>query len=93
MSNTSTIAFAGVVLVSFLSVSALAFPAAPVNSKATLGVILAAGGCKLGFHQGPDGLCQSNETRQCPIGTHFSSRAEQCLRNCRLRSHAGLQIC
>jgi hypothetical protein len=93
MSNTSTIAFAGVVLVSFLSVGAQAFPAAPVDSKATFDVILAAGGCKLGFHQGLDGQCQSNETRQCPIGTHFSLRAEQCLRNCRLRGHAGLRIC
>ena len=71
MSNTSTIAFAGVVLAFFLSVSAWSFPAAAVDSA------------------------QSNETLHCPRGTHFSSRAGQCLRNCRLNrlSHGGLQIC
>ena len=81
MSNTSAIAFAGIVVASFLSVSAWSFPAAPVDSRAAFDVILAAG--------------QSKETLHCARGTHFSSRAGQCLRNCHLNrlSHAGLQIC
>jgi hypothetical protein len=79
MSNTSAVAFTGVMLASFLSVSVWAFPAAPVDSKATSDVILAAA-CKPGFHLA-DGKCEPNKRPYCGRGRHWSVAEQRCVRN------------
>jgi hypothetical protein len=83
MSKTSAVAVAGVVLASFLSAGAWAFPAAPRDSKAPSDVILVAEGCGPGFHRGPFGHCRPNEPphRICPPGWHFSAFRDRCVRN------------
>jgi hypothetical protein len=83
MSKTSALVVAGALLGSFLSVSAWAFPTAPVDSSASSHVILAAEGCGPGFHRGPLGHCRPNEGphRICPGGWHFSEFRGRCVRN------------
>jgi len=57
MSKTSALTLAGAAVGSFLSFSAWALPAAPLDSKANSDVILAAEGCGPGWHRGPFGHC------------------------------------
>lgn len=70
MSRTS-ITLAGAVLGSFLSVSAWAFPTAPVAPNASSDLILAAEGCGPGFHRGPHGHCRPDEHPVCGRGWHL----------------------
>ena len=65
MSNTSAIALSSVMLASLLSVSASAFPAAPLGSKASE-VILVAGKCKAGYHRDENGHCRPDEPHASP---------------------------
>ena len=82
MLKTSAFAFAGAVLGSFLSVSAWALPAVPLDSKAASDVILVADGCGPGFHRGPWGHCRPNlGYRICPFGWHFAPFWGRCVRN------------
>ena len=80
MSKTSALAFAGIVLGTFLSVSAQAFPAASLDSKATSNIILVAEGCGPGFHRGWFGRCRPNE-HVCQAGWHYSRFRGHCVRN------------
>ncbi len=83
MLKTSAFALTGALLGSFLSFSAWALPAAPLDSKAASDVILAAEGCGPGFHRGPYGRCRPNERprRICPPGWHFSPFRDRCVRD------------
>jgi hypothetical protein len=83
MLKTSAFAIAGAMLGSFLSVSAWALPAAPLDTKAASDVILAADGCGRGFHRGPFGHCRPNEWphRICPFGWHFAPFWGRCVLN------------
>lgn len=83
MSKTLPVALSAALLGSFMSVSAWAFPAAPVDSNAASDVILAAQGCGPGFHRGPYGRCRPNARprRVCPFGWHYSVYRRRCVRN------------
>jgi hypothetical protein len=82
MSKTSALAFAGVVLGSFLCASAWALTPAPVDSRAAPDVIPVAEGCGPGFHRNEFGHCRPNEYhRTCPFGWHFSEYRDHCVRN------------
>jgi hypothetical protein len=83
MLKTSVLACTGAALGVFLSVSAFALPAAPVDSKAASDVILAAEGCGPGFHRGRFDRCVPNEPphRICPRGWHFSPFRDRCVRD------------
>jgi hypothetical protein len=78
MSRTSIVALAGVALGSFLSVSAWAFPAAPVDSKAPSNVILAADGCGRGNHRGEHGRCERDDRDHCSRGRHWHEGHGRC---------------
>ncbi len=80
MSRTSILTVAGAVMGSFLSVSAWAFPAAPVNSK-TPELILVADGCGPGWHRGPYGHCERNffPRRVCGPYWHWSPFWGRCV--------------
>jgi hypothetical protein len=77
MTRTSGLAFSGIVLASFLSVSAWAFPAAPVDSKAPSNVILAADGCGKGSHR-DEGRCSRDDRDHCARGRHWHEGHGRC---------------
>jgi hypothetical protein len=78
MTKTSGLAFSGVVLGSFLSVSAWAFPAAPVDSKAPSSIILAAEGCGGGNHRNEHNRCVRDDHDHCGGGRHWHEGHGRC---------------
>lgn len=80
MTRTLGLAFSGIVLGSFLSVSAWAFPAAPVDSKATSSIILAAEGCGRGSHREEHGRCVRDDRDHCARGRRWHEGHGRCER-------------
>jgi hypothetical protein len=78
MTRTSGLAFSGIVLGSFLSVTAWAFPAAPVDTKAPSHVILAADGCGSGKHMDEHGHCAKDDRDHCASGRHWHEGHGRC---------------
>jgi hypothetical protein len=72
------LAFSGVVLASFLSTGAWAFPAAPVNSAAPSNVILAADHCGKGNHRDEHGHCVRDDRDHCAAGRRWHEEHGRC---------------
>jgi hypothetical protein len=77
MTRISALAFCGIMLGSFLSVSAGAFPGAPVDSKALSSIILAADKCGKGNHR-ENGRCVRDERDHCASGRRWHEEHGRC---------------
>ncbi len=78
MTRTSRLAFSGIMLGSFLSVSAWAFPAAPVDSKTPSSIILAADKCGRGSHREEHGRCVRDDRDHCARGRRWHEEHGRC---------------
>jgi hypothetical protein len=92
MLKTSTLAFVGAAVGCFLSASAFALPAAPLDLKGGSDLVLVADGCGPGYHRNPWGHCKPNlyptpygfypaPYRVCPWGWHYSPFRGGCRPN------------
>ncbi len=78
MTRTSVLAISGIVLGSFLSVTAWAFPAAPVDTRTPSNVILAADKCGKGNHRDEHGHCMKDDRDHCARGRHWHEEHGRC---------------
>jgi len=77
MTRTLGLALAGGVLGLCLSVSAWAFPTAPVDSKASSGIILVAK-CGDGSHKDEHGHCAKDDRDHCAKGRNWNEKSGRC---------------
>ena len=78
MTKTSGLAVAGgVVLGSFLSVCAWAFPIAPIDSKASSSITLVADKCGKGSHK-EAGRCAKDDRDHCAANRRWNEKSSRC---------------
>jgi hypothetical protein len=77
MTRTSGLVLGGIVLGS-LSVSAWAFPTAPVDSKASSGIILVVDKCGKGNHKDEHGHCAKDDRDHCAQGRRWNEKNGRC---------------